>query len=194
VPDARPFVIAVGGIPGAGKTTLARRLADALYVPLLVRDEIKEGMHVTVRSVDPAEVRRFSDAAFRAFWSTAANLAAAGVSQVIEAAFHRDFAAAEFERLDRCADVHLVWCRVEPEVALSRYRARAPLRHPAHADDEYAVRMSHPAFDRSTYDPPPGAWPLVEVDTTGADPVPSVAELCSILTGPGPSPRRARVT
>jgi predicted kinase len=181
VPDARPFVIAVGGIPGAGKTTLARRLADALYVPLLVRDEIKEGMHVTARSAAPADVRRFSEAAFRTFWSTAANLAASGVSQVIEAAFHRDHAAAEFERLGRCAEVRLVWCRVDPEVALSRYRARAPLRHPAHADVEYAERMAHPAFDRSTYDPPPGPWPIVEVDTTERDTVPALADLCTTL-------------
>jgi predicted kinase len=181
VPDARPFLIAVGGIPGAGKTTFARRLADALYMPLLVRDEIKEGMHVTARSVDPAEVRRFADAAFRVFWSTAANLAAAGVSQVIEAAFHRDHAVAELERLDRCADVQLVWCDVDPEVALSRYRARAPLRHPAHADDEYAVRMAHPAFDRSVYEPPAGPWPLVRVDTTEWEPVPALADLCTML-------------
>jgi predicted kinase len=181
VPDARPFVIAVGGIPGAGKTTLARRLADALYVPLLVRDEIKEGMHVTARSVDPAEVRRFADAAFRAFWSTTANLAAAGVSQVIEAAFHRDHAGTELEQLGRCADVRLVWCCVDPEVALGRYRARAPLRHPAHADAEYAERMSHPTFDRSVYDPPAGPWPLVVVDTSERDPVPSVADVCTAL-------------
>jgi predicted kinase len=189
VPDARPFVIAVGGIPGSGKTTLARRLAAALYVPLLVRDEIKEGMHVTVGSEDPAEVRRFAAAAFDAFWSTTTALLGAGVSLVIEAAFHREFAGAEFARLDRRADLRLLWCAVDPQVALSRYRARAPLRHPAHADDVSAERMSHPAFDRATYEPPDGPWPLVVADTTGPDPAPPVAELARILTSPSPRER-----
>ncbi len=192
MPDTRPFVIAVGGIPGAGKTTLARRLAAALFVPVLVRDEIKEGMHVTARSVDPAEVRRFSAAAFAAFWSTAANLTAAGVSLVIEAAFHQEHAAGEFERLAQRAHVRLVWCDVDPEVALSRYRARAPLRHPAHADDLFAERMAHPAFDRSVYEPPPGPWPLVRVDTTDDEPVPAVAELAVLVAGSSASVRPVR--
>jgi predicted kinase len=181
VADVRPLVIVVGGIPGAGKTTLARRLADSLHVPLLVRDEIKEGMHVTVGSEDPAEVHRFSAAAFDAFWSAAALLVDAGASLAIEAAFHRDHATAELERLAETADVRLVWCAVDPEVALARYRARAPIRHPAHADALHAERMAHPAFDRGTYDPPVGPWPLVIVDTSAREPVPSLLELTRTL-------------
>lgn len=181
MPDVRPFVIAVGGIPGAGKTTLARRLADTLHVPLLVRDEIKEGMHVTVGSEDPAEVHRFAAAAFAAFWSAVGLLVDAGVSLVIEAAFHRDHASADVERIARSADVRLVWCVVEPNVALARYRARAPVRHPAHADAIQAERMAHPAFDRGIYDPPVGPWPMVVVDTSGREPSPSVTELARTL-------------
>ncbi len=41
--------------------------------------------------------------------------------------------------------------------------------------------MAHPAFDRSTYDPPPGPWPLVEVDTNEREPVPGLADLCTTL-------------
>jgi predicted kinase len=181
VPEPRPFVIAVGGIPGAGKTTLARRLAEMLHVPVLVRDEIKEGMHVTVGSDDPADVRRFAEAAFTAFWSVAADLVAAGVSLVMEAAFHREFAGAGFERLAHAGDVQLLWCTVDPEIALARYRARAPLRHPAHADALQSERMAHPAFDRSVYDPPPGPWPLVRVDTGGSETSPPARDLCRIL-------------
>jgi hypothetical protein len=54
--------------------------------------------------------------------------------------------------------------------------------------------MAHPAFDRSTYDPPPGAWPLVEVDTTDADPARLVTELRAILTEPAPRARSGRAT
>jgi predicted kinase len=177
----RPFVVAVGGIPGSGKTTLARTLADALHVPVLVRDAIKEGLHVTARSDDPAEVHRFADLAFELLFDAADRLVATGVSLVVEAAFHRAQAAADFDAVARRADLMLVWCCVDPNVALARYRARAPQRHPAHADEEYAARMGHPAFDWSAYEPPAGPWPLVRVDTAGPEPSPSLADLCRIV-------------
>jgi predicted kinase len=182
-------VIAVGGAPGSGKTTLARKLGADLHVPVLVRDEIKEGMHVTARSVRPEEVHRFAEVAFATFWSTVRDLARAGVSVVAEAAFHRDRAGADLEATAEVADLLLVWCRVEPEVALARYRARAPLRHPAHADGVMAERMDHPAFDWSVYEPPSGRWPLLTVDTTAPTTTPAIADLCgqvdALRTHPG---------
>jgi predicted kinase len=181
VPESRPFVVAVGGVPGAGKTTLARRLADALHVPALARDEIKEGMHVTVGPDDPSDVHRFSEASFETFWSAAHDLLGAGVSLVVEAAFHRDLAAPDFVATGEQADLVLVWCAVDPSIALARYRARAPLRHPAHADGINAERMAHPTFDASVYDPPAGPWPVITVDTSGPEPIPDVFELCRTL-------------
>jgi predicted kinase len=175
---ARPFVVVVGGAPGSGKTTLARALGRSLHVPVLVRDEIKEGMHVTARSHDPAEVKRFAEAAFATFWATVRDLARAGVSVVAEAAFGRDRAGPDFETTARLADLVLVWCRVEHHVSLARYRARAPVRHPAHADALMAERMDHPAFDWSIYDPPPGPWPRLDVDTASPATVPALPELC----------------
>jgi predicted kinase len=182
VPDElHPFVVAVGGIPGAGKTTLARNLAETLHLPVLVRDTIKEGLHVTARSEDPADVHRFAGVAFDLLFAVADQLVAAGVSVVVEAAFHRTFAAARFATLTRRADLVLVWCLADHNVALARYRARAPERHPAHADEVSAARMDHPAFDWSVYDPPDGPWPLLTVDTAGPTPVPSLEELCGAI-------------
>lgn len=167
-PAIRPLVIAVGGIPGSGKTTLSRRISDGLHLPVVCRDAIKEGMHVTHDSDDPAEVRRFSAAAFDVFWSSVGALVDAGSSVVAEAAFHREHAATELGRLAARADVVLVWCEVEPAVATDRYAARAARgeRHPAHADERFVAEMCAPGFDWSRYAPPDGPWPLRRVDTT----------------------------
>ena len=181
MPDPRPLVIAVGGIPGSGKTTLSRRLGDVLHLPVVCRDAIKEGMHVTHGSDDPAEVRRFSAAAFTTFWATVGALVDAGSSVVAEAAFHREFAADEFTELSARADLILVWCDLDPEIATNRYLARAERgeRHPAHADSTLVPAMRAPGFDWSTYAPPDGPWPVHSVDTTAAPKLDALLECLS---------------
>lgn len=116
----RPLTAAVGGIPGSGKTMLARQLGDALPLPVVCRDAIKEGLHVTHRSVDTAEVHRFSDTAFDAFFESVALLVDAGVSLVIEAAFHREYAVESLASLASRSDLVAVWCSVPTDVARTR--------------------------------------------------------------------------
>jgi adenylate kinase family enzyme len=41
--NAKPKCIIVTGRPGSGKTTLAKRLSERLWMPVISRDEIKEG-------------------------------------------------------------------------------------------------------------------------------------------------------
>lgn len=41
--------------------------------------------------------------------------------------------------------------------------------------------MADPAFDRGIYDPPVGPWPLLTVDTSAREPVPSLAELARTM-------------
>ncbi|GAG29410.1 unnamed protein product, partial [marine sediment metagenome] len=39
----KPKLVIVTGRPGSGKTTLAKELGKILYLPIVIRDEIKEG-------------------------------------------------------------------------------------------------------------------------------------------------------
>jgi predicted kinase len=152
-PAMRPYVVVISGAPGSGKTTLGWELSRRLHVPFISRDDIKTGLHVTHRSDDPKEVWRFAQIAFDTFFAAVAQFVAAGVSVVIEAAFHAEHAPADLDRLGRHATLIHVALDTPTQVSLRRYRARAEAgdRHPAHNDLHFAVQMESGAKDVTVY-------------------------------------------
>jgi predicted kinase len=149
----RPFVVVLSGAPGSGKTTLGWQLSRLLHVPFLSRDDTKTGLHVTHRSDDPAETLRFSIDAFETFYATARFLVEAGVSVIIEAAFHAGISERSIAELAARADIVHIALITDPTIALHRYRERAlaGLRHPAHDDLRYADEMASGRKDVSIY-------------------------------------------
>ena len=126
------FVVVVNGVPGAGKTTLATPLADALGLPLIRKDAIKEALF---DAVDGRIARTaIGVLASETLWS----LAAAATGAVVLESF---FAAGRDEPfvqrgLRAAGDPRgvEVWCELPLEVAFTRYCNRP--RHAAHADVE----------------------------------------------------------
>jgi adenylate kinase family enzyme len=43
----QPLLVLISGVPGGGKTTLARSLADHLIVPHLNKDVVRDGLWFT---------------------------------------------------------------------------------------------------------------------------------------------------
>jgi predicted kinase len=151
--ETRPFVVLVSGAPGSGKTTLGWELSRVLHVPFLSRDDIKTGLHVTHYSDNPAETLRFSIRAFETFFGTAQSLLEAGVSMVIEAAFHAGVSEPSIAELASHAEIAHIALTTDPATALHRYRERAlaGLRHPAHDDIRYADEMASGRKDVGVY-------------------------------------------
>lgn len=137
----RPVVALVNGLPGSGKTTLGRALADELGIPFLGKDLLKEGMadglgeHAT--AAGPA---RLGATASELLWTL---LAASPVGGVVDGVHlpGRDegYVAAGLRRagLDP-ASVPEVWCDVPVQVARDRFEARAArgARHPVHGPQQ----------------------------------------------------------
>lgn len=164
----------VTGLAGAGKTTVADPLAQALGLRLLSKDSIKEALFDAVgvggwewsktlsRAADSALVRLAQDldgAVLDNFWyaETAHELLAHLPSPLVE-----------------------VFCRCNPEVALERFTRRA--RHPGHADDEADQELRRASFFARTF-PLGTLGPVVEVDTEARVDIASVAKRVRAAAG-----------
>ena len=146
-------LVVVSGLPGAGKTTLARPLAAALGVPLLAKDTVKEALFDVLGPGDRAWSRRLGVVSTEVLLALAADAPTA----VLESFWRRPLAVERLRALGRpLLEVH---CSCPPEVSRTRYRQR--VRHPGHdgvGDDEIAAWAADAG--------PLALGPVLEVDTT----------------------------
>jgi predicted kinase len=154
-------IVVVSGVPGSGKTTLARALAPGLGLPLISKDTIKEALFDALGTGDLAWSQRLGRASHQVMYA----LAAEARSAVLESHFWRGMADDDLRALGR--PLVQVYCRCPLEVATTRYleRVAAPDRHPGHLPEHQAEEV---IAGWATREPEPldlGA-PLIEVDTT----------------------------
>ncbi len=85
-----PLVIVVNGLPATGKTTLARRLATDLHLPLLAKDVIKETLFETLGWSDRAWSRRLGAATMALLYKLLEEQLRAGRPCIVECNFYSD--------------------------------------------------------------------------------------------------------
>ena len=83
-----PLLLIVTGLPCAGKTTLARRLALALNLPLVTKDDLKELLFETVGWTDRAWSKRLGQAAYESMSYFIDTQLAACYPLILECNFH----------------------------------------------------------------------------------------------------------
>ncbi|HEY2866933.1 MAG TPA: AAA family ATPase [Pyrinomonadaceae bacterium] len=178
--NRKPKCIIVTGRPGSGKNTLARKLARALWMPLVSRDEIKEG-YVNTFGVKHDELPTDSNLrATEIFFELVDQHLARNVSVVIEAAFQHKVWEPRMARIIELSSPFLILCSIDDAVAAQRYLERGlayPEREYYHGDNMVVhYRQTGEVLPYAAYIPPKFDVPTIEVSTDG-EYAPSIDEI-----------------
>ena len=128
-------LLLITGLPGTGKTTLARELALRYRAAQVGKDLIKEPLLNILGAGDAAHSRLLSDASFAVLFALANEFLAAQCDLILEG----NFRGGEHESALRVAGgarLAQVLCRLDEAMRLARLVERKPQRHPGHRDAE----------------------------------------------------------
>ncbi len=158
---SKPKCIIVTGRPGSGKTTLSKKLGELLWMPVISRDEIKEGYVNTFGVRHDGLPDDTNKVVSTFFFEVVQQYLANNVSVVIEAAFQHRGWSAHVPAIAEIGDVFVVVCVIDDEVAARRHLERGlaePKREFYHGDRR--VREYREIGEMAA----PEAWEAPELD------------------------------
>lgn len=186
----KPYLFIVTGRPGSGKTTFAGELSRAAMLPVISRDQLKEG-YVHTQGRPHSELSgEVNGIVTDLFFETVGGLIDGGVSLIAEAAFQHKVWSAKLEPLMDRARVRVLICSAgkDGRAALERFLARGlsdPRREYFHGDK--GVHMARAGMEPtvSAYEEPRLPVPTWHIDTSDGY-KPGIDEIMEEIWGSAP--------
>ncbi|BAZ10768.1 cytidylate kinase [Calothrix sp. NIES-4071] len=131
-------VIIISGLPCTGKTTLGRKLAQDLSLPLICRDSIKESLFDSLGWSDREWSKKLGIASYDLLYHFIDSLVSKNISLIVESNFKAAFDTEKYRKLQNQYGLKLIQihCHTKGEVLLKRFKERSESgeRHPGHVD------------------------------------------------------------
>ena len=142
----KQYLVIIAGMPATGKSTITKKIAGKLGLPILEKDDLKEELFDTVGYKDLAEKRMLDRAATAVLLRATKSVLRSGQSLIIVNNFESNMRDTVQKLIDSsgCASV-MVFLDGDPEVLYARYVER---------DKKHSRHQGHTFIDR--YPPLPG--------------------------------------
>ncbi len=165
----KPYLIIVTGRPGAGKTTFAQKLGSEIFMPVISRDQIKEGYVHSFGKRHSELPQEANGSATEIFFDTLKMLVEKNVSVIAEAAFRHEVWSSALEWFKDKANIYILICKTDENTALERFIKRGlenPAREYFHGDKGVDMARRGMEISAGTYDEPHLNLPTFHVDTS----------------------------
>ena len=151
----KPYLLVITGRPGAGKTTFAKELSNEFFMPVISRDQIKEGYVHTFGKRHTELPEEANKIATEIFFDTLMGLILNNVSVIAEAAFQHKVWSTRRTVHEKGADISID-LQVDDKVALDRFVAGLDntLREYFHGDKGVDMARKGIELSVSPYDEP----------------------------------------
>lgn len=163
-------LIIISGLPGTGKTTISKRIANEYQIPVLNRDGLKEVLFDSLGWSDREWSRKLGKASYALLYELMERLFQYQDRLIVESNFNAKFDLEPLQKIIGKYDLSTlqIVCHAEGEILWKRFQKRSESgeRHPGHVDSGNYAEFKELLMNGHTYESLPLKGEVLRVDTT----------------------------
>ncbi|HET8670666.1 MAG TPA: ATP-binding protein [Candidatus Saccharimonadales bacterium] len=164
-----PLVILILGLPGAGKTTLGKKIAEELHLPFISKDDIKVRLFDVYGWKDREASKQAGMASFRIMDYFTEEQIKHGNSLILESTFNPAYDDARFQAWQKEYGVRYaqLYCYADADVVRERFaeRAKTDTRHVSAVEGDEGLQVLENYIEQG-FNPLNIESEIIKVDTT----------------------------